>query len=54
MKNIIIITGGAGFVGSHLIEYLLIKTKKFKIISLDDYSTGTRKKSHKRVVELVT
>ena len=43
MKNIIIITGGAGFVGSHLIEYLLIKTKKFKIISLDNYSTGTRK-----------
>ena len=42
MKNIIIITGGAGFIGSHLIEILLNKTKK-KIISLDDYSTGTKK-----------
>jgi UDP-glucose 4-epimerase len=43
MKNIIIITGGAGFVGSNLVECLLKKTKKFKIISLDNYSTGTKK-----------
>ena len=42
MKNIIIITGGAGFIGSNLIELLLKKTKKFKIISLDDYSSGTK------------
>ncbi len=42
MKNIIIVTGGAGFVGSNLIEYLLKKTKK-NIISLDNYSTGTIK-----------
>jgi UDP-glucose 4-epimerase len=40
MKNIIIITGGAGFIGSHLIEVLLKKTNK-KIISLDNYSTGS-------------
>ena len=40
MKNIIIVTGGAGFVGSNLIELLLKKTQK-KIISLDNYSTGT-------------
>lgn len=39
MKNIIVITGGAGFVGSNLIDLLLKKTK-FKIISLDNYSTG--------------
>ena len=38
----IIITGGAGFVGSNLIEYLLLKTK-FKIISIDDYSSGSKK-----------
>ena len=43
MKNIIVVTGGAGFVGSNLIEYFLKKSKKFKIISLDNYSTGTKK-----------
>ena len=42
MKNFVIVTGGAGFVGSNLIELLLKKTKK-KIISLDNYSTGTSK-----------
>jgi len=42
MKNYIVITGGAGFVGSNLIDLLLLKSK-FKIISLDNYSTGTKK-----------
>ena len=42
MKNIIIVTGGAGFIGSNLIELLIKKTKK-KIICLDNYSTGSRK-----------
>ncbi len=42
MKNIIIVIGGAGFVGSHLIEHFLKKTK-LKIISYDDYSTGSKK-----------
>jgi UDP-glucose 4-epimerase len=42
MKNLIIVTGGAGFVGSNLIEFLLKKTK-YKIISLDNYSSGTKK-----------
>jgi len=41
-KNFIIVTGGAGFVGSNLIEYLIKKTK-FKIISIDNYSSGTKK-----------
>jgi UDP-glucose 4-epimerase len=39
MKNIIVVTGGAGFVGSNLIEEL-IKIKKYQIISLDNYSSG--------------
>jgi len=39
MKNFFVVTGGAGFVGSNLIELLLNKTKK-KIISIDNYSTG--------------
>tara|TARA_B110000238_G_C16051150_1_gene406166 strand:+ start:233 stop:1114 length:882 start_codon:yes stop_codon:yes gene_type:complete len=42
MKNIIIVTGGAGFVGTNLINFLIKKTK-FKIISIDDYSSGSKK-----------
>tara|TARA_B100000902_G_scaffold335816_1_gene335726 strand:- start:388 stop:1269 length:882 start_codon:yes stop_codon:yes gene_type:complete len=42
LKNILIITGGAGFIGSNLISLLLKKTR-YKIISLDNYSTGTKK-----------
>ncbi len=42
MKNYIVVTGGAGFVGSNLIEKLLQNTKK-KILSLDNYSSGTIK-----------
>ena len=42
MKKIIVVTGGAGFVGSNLIEYLLSKTK-YRIISLDNYSSGSKK-----------
>ncbi|WP_440634206.1 NAD-dependent epimerase/dehydratase family protein [Candidatus Pelagibacter sp. HIMB1746] len=50
MKNLIIVTGGAGFVGSNLIELLLKKTT-YKIISLDNYSSGTKKNhfNNKRV-----
>ncbi len=42
MKKIIVVTGGAGFVGSNLIEYLIMHTN-FKIISVDNYSSGTKK-----------
>ena len=42
MKNLIIVTGGAGFVGSNLIKSLINKTNK-KIISLDNYSSGNKK-----------
>ena len=44
MKKIIVVTGGAGFVGSNLIEFLIKKTK-FQIISIDDYSCG-KKNNH--------
>ena len=42
MKDILVITGGAGFVGSNLISELL-KFKKFKIVSVDNYSSGLSK-----------
>ena len=41
MKKIILVTGGAGFVGSNLIE-LLIKKNNYRIFSLDNYSTGLK------------
>ena len=47
MKNIIVITGGAGFVGSNLVSSLLKKTK-YRIISIDNYSSGSKKKSYKK------
>tara|TARA_B100000965_G_scaffold323595_1_gene285368 strand:+ start:646 stop:1530 length:885 start_codon:yes stop_codon:yes gene_type:complete len=46
MKNLIVIIGGAGFVGTNLIEIFLKKTK-FQIISLDNYSTGSRNNHYK-------
>tara|TARA_B100000963_G_scaffold123906_1_gene108085 strand:- start:154 stop:1038 length:885 start_codon:yes stop_codon:yes gene_type:complete len=49
-KNIIIVTGGAGFVGSNMIAYLVKKTK-YKIMSIDNYSSGYKKNhlNNKRV-----
>ena len=46
-KDLIVITGGAGFVGSNLINFF-IKNTNFKILSIDNYSTGKRKKSFKK------
>ena len=42
MKKILVVTGGAGFVGSNLIEFLINKTS-FKLISIDNYSSGSKK-----------
>ena len=42
MKNIVIVTGGAGFIGSNLISELL-KFKKFRVLSIDNYSSGLSK-----------
>jgi UDP-glucose 4-epimerase len=42
MKNILVVTGGAGFIGSNLISQLL-KFKKFKVLSVDNYSSGLSK-----------
>jgi len=42
MKNILVVTGGAGFIGFNLISELL-KFKKFHILSIDNYSSGLAK-----------
>jgi UDP-glucose 4-epimerase len=54
MRNILVITGGAGFIGSNLISELL-KFKKFNIVSVDNYSSGLSKNhiKNKRVKYLV-
>ncbi len=41
-KNIVLITGGAGFIGSSLIKNFVKNKYNYKIISLDNYSTGSR------------
>ncbi len=47
----IIITGGAGFVGTNLIKFLLKKTK-YNLISLDNYTSGSKKNhiKNKRII----
>ena len=42
-KNIVLVTGGAGFIGSCLIKYLLKLGINEKIISIDNYSSGYKK-----------
>ena len=42
MSKYIVVTGGAGFVGTNLVEYLINKTD-YQIISIDNYSSGSKK-----------
>ena len=54
MKKILVVTGGAGFVGANLIEFLLKKTK-FQLVSLDNYSSGSKKNhlNNKRIKYII-
>lgn len=42
MKKVVLVTGGAGHVGSHIVEEL-VKDPNNKVISLDNYSNGSKK-----------
>ena len=48
MQKIVVVTGGAGFIGSNLCARL--KTSGYRVISLDNYSTGS-KANHREGVE---
>jgi len=50
-KELVLVTGGAGFIGSHLCERLI--TSGARVISLDNYSTGS-KDNHIAGVEYIT
>jgi len=50
--NIILITGGAGFIGSHIVDRFIEENAK-KIIVYDNFSTGKKEYINKKGVEIV-
>ena len=52
MKKKILITGGAGYIGSHIVE--LLTKKKFKVFVIDNLSRGYKKFLNKKVVFIKT
>ena len=42
-KNLIVVTGGAGFIGSSLIKFFIKLKLNYKIISIDNYFSGYKK-----------
>ena len=53
MKKIAIVTGGAGFIGSHMVDYLL--KKNLKVYVVDNFSGGHQKNliQHKKNKNLI-
>ena len=47
----ILVTGGAGFIGSNLIKHIVTNYQFSKIVSIDNYYTGSKKKhiKHKKI-----
>jgi len=50
--NIIFITGGAGFIGSHIVDKLIEENAK-KVIVYDNFSTGKKKYINKDRVDII-
>ncbi len=46
MKRKILVTGGAGFIGSHVVDKLI--EKEFEVVVVDNLSTGNRKNLNKK------
>lgn len=44
MKKTFLVTGGAGFVGSHLTDYLV--SKGYRVVIIDDFSNGSMDNLH--------
>lgn len=47
MKENILITGGAGYIGSHIVESLL--KKRYRVVVVDNFSTGYKRLLNKKV-----